>query len=203
MVLLSRAEGVVELRVNGVFVMDSVHTGTEHDLAAVGLALCPAPSRVLVGGLGLGYTARACLEDPRVERVTVVEIEQPVADWVASGLVPRGRELASDPRLDLVVADLADHVRDTRATYDVVLLDIDNGPGNLVHPHNERVYGEDFLRTLRAHLEPGGVVALWSASASPALESSLATVFAETSTLRRAVDLQGRDEQYFLYTGRG
>ena len=203
MVLLSRAEGVVELRVNGVFVMDSAHTATEHELATLGMAACDHPSRVLVGGLGLGFTARACLEDARLEWLTVVEIEQPVVEWVTSGLVPGGQELAADPRLEIVVADLADHVRETRATYDVVLLDVDNGPGHLVHERNDRVYGHAFLRELRARLSPGGVVVVWSAAESQELERAMAAVFPQLQVIRRPVDLQGRDEEYFLYAGHG
>ena len=202
MVLLARDDGSVELRVNGVFVMDSDHTTTERELARVGLGQSPSPAAVLVGGLGLGFTAATCLEDRRVERLTVVEIEQPVVDWVACGLVPQNPHLSADPRLEIVVADLVDHVRGTDATYDVALLDIDNGPGYLVHEANERAYTDAFLRRLRSRLNPQGVAVIWSATPSLALQRSMAEVFTGAEGLARTVDLQGRDERYFLYIGR-
>ena len=84
-----------------------------------------------------------------------------------------------------------------------MLLDVDNGPDFLVHQSNDRVYRHDVLRALRALLSPGGAVVVWSAAASPDLARAMGAVFPQVREIRRPVDLQGRDEEYFLYTARG
>ena len=98
--------GVVELRVNGVFVMDTLETSTERELAAVALRQVEQPLHVLVGGLGLGFTAHEVLADPRVERVDVVEVEEALVGWMRDGTVPHGPTFLADERLHLVVADV-------------------------------------------------------------------------------------------------
>ena len=94
---------VVELRVNGVYVMDSAQTSTERALATTALAAVPAPGDVLVGGLGLGFTARAVLADPRVRSCTVVEIEPALVAWLRAGVVPDGPALLAEPRFQVEV----------------------------------------------------------------------------------------------------
>src|SRR5688572_16190242 len=79
---------VIELRVNGVFVMDTHETGTEIELAAAALDLVPNPRDVVVGGLGLGFTTQRVLADSRVERVVVVEIEEALVGWMRDGTIP-------------------------------------------------------------------------------------------------------------------
>ena len=142
--------GVVELRVNGVFVMDTLETSTERELAAVALRQVDQPSRVLVGGLGLGFTAHEVLTDPRVERVDVVEIEEALVGWMRDGTVPHGPTFLADERLRVVVGDLRAAVAEVGPrSYDLVLLDVDNGPGQLVHDSNAEIYERPFLARLR------------------------------------------------------
>ena len=91
------AAPVIELRVNGVFVMDTAETSTEEALASAALGLVESPHRVLVGGLGLGFTLQAVLADPRVGTVTVVEIEEPVVAWMrGAALTPYLAALGDD-----------------------------------------------------------------------------------------------------------
>ena len=131
------AVDVLELRVNGVFVMDTLETSTEHALAEVALAQVADPRNVLVGGLGLGFTMHAVLEDVRVEKVVVVEIEGALIDWMRDGTVPHGPEYLADARLTIVNLDIAVAVEELiPGGYDLVLLDVDNGPGHLVHDGN-------------------------------------------------------------------
>ena len=101
------AADVLELRVNGVFVMDTLETSTEHALAEVALAQVADPRNVLVGGLGLGYTMHAVLEDVRVEKLVVVEIEGALIEWMRDGTVPHGPEFLADARLTLANLDIA------------------------------------------------------------------------------------------------
>lgn len=197
------APAALELRVNGVFVMDTVEVATERALASAALAVVDEPRAVVVGGLGLGYTMHEVLADSRVEKCAVVEIEESLVGWMRDGTVPHGPALLADERVTVVAADIAVAMAEARPeTYDLVLLDVDNGPGYLVHEGNARLYEQAFLRTVRAALRPGGALVVWSAAESPALESALRSVFAEVDVRRHDVRLQDRDEQYLLYVAR-
>jgi len=197
------ASSVLELRANGVFVMDSAETTSEVALASAALELVAEPRRVLVGGLGLGFTLQAVLTDHRVERCAVVEIEQALVDWMRDGTIPHGQTLLADERAVVVVADVSLALAEAReATYDLVLLDVDNGPGYLVHETNAALYGAAFLGLTRRILRPGGALAIWSATESAGLESSLHEVFGNVEPLTYAVDLQSREETYWLYVAR-
>ena len=199
----TNAPAVLELRANGVFVMDTLETATEQALAEQTLAQVPQPREVLVGGLGLGFTMHAVLRDSRVERVTVVEIEQALVDWMRDGTVPHGPSMLADERVSIVVADIAVALTEASgASYDLVLLDVDNGPGYLVHEMNASIYHERFLRSAHGTLRPGGALAIWSASPSPDLLATLRSVFAEAHSYSAEVRLQDRDERYWLYIAR-
>ena len=197
------ASSVLELRANGVFVMDSAETTSEVALAAAALELVADPRDVLVGGLGLGFTLQAVLTDQRVERCAVIEIEQALVDWMRDGTIPHGQTLLADERAVVVVADVSLALAEAReATYDLVLLDVDNGPGYLVHETNAALYDAPFLALTRRVLRPGGALAIWSAAESPGLEASLLEVFGNVEPQSYAVDLQGREETYWLYVAR-
>jgi spermidine synthase len=195
-----RGDAVLELRVNGVFVMDSHQTVTEEALAEAALARHRAPSAVLVGGLGLGYTLGAVLSDHRVRQVTAVEVEDAVVGWLRDGTVPHGPALLADDRLHVVTADVRLALAGAiAAMYDLVLLDVDNGPGFLVYDDNRAVYGTALMRSVWRTLRPGGLVAVWSADEAPALHDVLRTVFTSATAHPIPVRLQGRDERYWLY----
>jgi spermidine synthase len=196
------APDVLELRVNGVFVMDTLETTSEIELAAQALDLVDEPAAVLVGGLGLGYTLQRVLADVRVERAVVVEIEEPLVEWMRNGTVPHGPAILADARATVVNADIAMAIAEARSTYDLVLLDVDNGPGYLVHEGNEAVYEEQFLRRCHDVLSPGGVLVIWSASAAPELLASMREVFGAAEEQAHDVLLQDRPESYYLYLAR-
>jgi len=194
---------VLELRVNGVFVMDTLETGSEKELALAALAHVDRPRAVLIGGLGLGFTAHEVLADKRVERVVVVEIEDDLVRWMRDGTVPHGPSYLADERLTVVTADIGLVMAEaTAGSYDLVLLDVDNGPAQLVHAQNEAVYRADFLRQVHDALRTGGVVAFWSAAESDPLQDALADVFGNATAVPHEVSLQGRDVRYWLYLSR-
>jgi spermidine synthase len=201
-----RSEGapsVLELRANGVFVMDTLETSTERALASAALGLVEDPRAVVVGGLGLGFTMHEVLADSRVEKCAVVEIEQALVDWMRGGTIPHGPGLLADERVSVVVADVAVAMEEARpASYDLVLLDVDNGPGYLVHEANAALYRAPFLRAARAVVRPGGALVIWSAAEEPALEAALAEVFGDAEARPYDVLLQDRDETYWLYVAR-
>ena len=205
-VLRRRANGtgadVLELRVNGVFVMDTLETTSEIELAAQALELVEEPSTVLVGGLGLGFTLQRVLADPRVERAVVVEIEETLVQWMRDGTVPHGPALLADTRATVVNADIAMAIAEARSTYDLVLLDVDNGPGYLVHESNEAVYQREFLVATRKIIDPGGALVIWSANPAPELAELMESVFGNCTEHRHDVLLQERPEEYLLYLSR-
>lgn len=193
---------VLELRVNGVFVMDTLETTSEIELAAQALALVDDPRSVVIGGLGLGFTLQRVLADPRVQRAVVVEIEEPLVQWMREGTVPHGPAILADQRVTIVNADIAMAIAEARSTYDLVLLDVDNGPGYLVHEANEAVYEEQFLRRCHDLLSPGGVLVVWSGNAAPDLLAAMRDVFGAAEEQRHDVLLQDRPEGYYLYLAR-
>jgi len=201
-VLRRRDDGALELRVNGVFVMDTVETSSERRLADASLAAVGAPRRVLVAGLGLGFTLRAVLDHPGIEHVTVVELEPALIDWLRAGLVPANAGLLDDPRVSVRVSDVADEVARLAAeqvSYDVVLLDVDNGPDFLVHEANAALYRRPFLAACARLLSAGGVLVVWSMNESQPLVDALRGALAEVWTQPCPVRLGGRDETYWLH----
>jgi len=197
------APSAIELRANGVFVMDTLEVSTERALAGAALEVVEDPRAVVVAGLGLGFTMHEVLADSRVERCAVVEIEQVLVDWMRDGTVPHGPAYLADERVTVVVADIAVALTEAApASYDLVLLDVDNGPGYLVHDANEALYQAPFLDTVRRALRPRGAVVIWSASEAPLLEETMRTVLGEVETRPYDVQLQDRPEKYWLYVGR-
>lgn len=193
---------VVELRVNGVFVMDTLETRSEIELAGASLALVDDPRDVVVGGLGLGFTTQRVLADTRVERVLVVEIEEALVGWMRDGTVPHGPALLADRRVKVVNADIAMAIAEARSTYDLILLDVDNGPGYLVHEGNAGVYEREFLGRCRELLNPGGVLSVWSASPAPELLEAMRAVFGDAEEQAHDVLLEDRPACYYLYVAR-
>ncbi len=192
---------VLELRANGMFVMDTAEHASERALADAALAVVDQPRRVLVGGLGLGFTLDRVLGDRRGERCDVVEIEPALVEWMRDGTIPHGRRLLADERARVIVADVATAIAEAGpSSYDVVLLDVDNGPGQLVHEGNSALYEVPFLTRVRDRLTEGGALVVWSAHPAPDLAATLGTVFAGVTERAIAVQLQDRDEEYWLYS---
>ena len=192
---------VLELRVNGVFVMDTLETATERQLAVAALAQVDEPRAVVIGGLGLGFTLREVLADHRVERVAVVEIEDSLVQWMRDGTVPHGPAVLADERLTVITADIRMAMAEaTPAAYDLVLLDVDNGPGCLVYDDNAAVYQETFLAQVAAALRPGGAVVVWSAADAPELADALQTVFGNVAPVPHGAP--ARNDQYWTYLSR-
>lgn len=194
---------VLELRAGGAFVMDTAEVDSERYLAEATLELVDEPHTVVVGGLGLGFTLQRVLEDPRVRTCTVVEIESALLAWMSNGTIPHGPQLLGDERVRTLTADIAAAVTGApTGSCDVVLLDADNGPDQLVHPANAALYSTPFLYEVRATLRPGGALGVWSATNSTMLESRLREVFDDVEQRRVPVELQRRGESYWIYLAR-
>ncbi len=162
---------VYEVQLGDAFLMSSLFHEVEVGLAHLGLGELTGRSwDVVVGGLGLGYTAAAALEHPEVASLLVVDALPAVIDWHRRGLAPLGSKLTGDPRCRLLLADFFAAARSAEGfdpeqpgrLWHAVLLDIDHSPRNLLHPANAAFYEPEGLRALAKHLHPGGIFALWS-----------------------------------------
>jgi spermidine synthase len=182
---------VYEIKLGDEFLMSSQFTVAEIELARLGLAALARPDLdVVVGGLGLGYTAQAVLENSSVRSLIVVDALAEVIEWHQQGLLPLGKGLTDDPRCRLVHGDFfaMSHSQDgfdPRAPgrrFDAVLVDIDHSPQNLLHPRHAALYQPEGLARLAEHLHPGGVFALWSNDPpDDAFNAALAGVFASSA----------------------
>ncbi len=184
---------VYEVMLGEEFLMSSLFHAVEDAVADLGLReFGGAECDVVVGGLGLGYTAVAALAHPSVRSLTVVEYLEPVIGWHRRGLVPLGAQLTADPRCTLLAGDFfalaqspAGFVAGRR--FHAVLLDIDHSPRRLLHAGNATFYTPAGLTALAAHLHPGGVFSLWSDDVPDAeflamLQGSFAAARAEVVT---------------------
>lgn len=171
--VLRRTGEHYEVVSNGVFLMDTRDGRSEQALVDEALAAHGAPRSLLIGGLGVGFSLRAAVAHGALERMVVVEIEQPVVDWHATHLAHLSAVALADPRVELVVADVSDHLATTGETYDVVCLDVDNGPDWTVTGDNTRLYAAEGLDRVHRALRPGGVLAVWAAGPVPGFESRL------------------------------
>jgi len=163
---------IYEVKLGDDFLMSSLFHAAETKMAEISRAMMKKSDlTVVVGGLGLGYTAAAALADPRVRSLVVVEYLAPVISWHKNHRVPLGSRLCTDPRCRLIHDDFFARSRDTDQGFDpdfpgkkvdIILLDIDHTPNRVLHRTNTRFYTPDGLNELAGHLNPGGVFALWS-----------------------------------------
>lgn len=146
--------------------MNSRLRGSEEALATLAcerLGNRPLP-RLLVGGLGMGFTLRAALGVlPVGAAITVGELVPAIAAWAKGPLAPLFGDCLADPRVSVEIADIHDLIAEAQSPYDAILLDVDNGPDGLIHADNDRLYGKRGLRMAHDALNPGGVLAIWSA----------------------------------------
>jgi spermidine synthase len=163
---------VHEIKLNDEFLMSSLFTVAEEELGRLALAeLVPGPLDVVVGGLGLGFTAQSVLANPDVRRLVVVDALDEVIQWHTQGLIPAGAQLTADPRCGLVHGDFFAMVRsgaefdpasDHGGLWHAIVVDIDHSPRHPLHPAHLDLYQPTGLRRLADRLHPGGVFALWS-----------------------------------------
>ena len=162
---------VFEIKLGDDYLMSSLFTASERALANLGLAN-PVKTGldVVVGGLGLGYTAQAVLEHETVKSLIVIEALDAVIDWHKTALLPLGPALTSDSRCKFVHGDFFALAASQSGfdqdlperRFDAILVDIDHSPERLLHAKSASFYRPEGLRSLAAHLHPGGVFGLWS-----------------------------------------
>jgi spermidine synthase len=196
--VLRRVGTDFEIISNGVFLMDTRNGESERLLVRAALDLIGGTGRLLIGGLGVGYSLAEAVRSPGL-MVTVVELEPAVIGWHATHLEPFSQGALHDPRVTVVCADLPSWLHATQESFDAICLDIDNGPEWTVTDGNAELYTGDGLDLLARRLTPGGVLAVWSAGVSPAFEDRLRARFATVETHAITVP---RGEPDIVYLGR-
>lgn len=205
---------VYEVKLDDDFLMSSLFTVAEIELTELALAELPGDGLdVVVGGLGLGYTAQAVLDSPRAGSLLIVEALGEVIEWHQSGLIPAGKSLTADPRCRYVHGDFfalaaSSEGFDPEAParlFHAVILDVDHSPRHVLHPSHAAFYDPAGTLKLAGHLHPGGIFALWSND--PPDDDYLAVLRGVFTEVRAEVvsfdnPLQGRDSTNTVYLGR-
>lgn len=211
---LAQAVDVYEIKLGDEFLMSSMFTASEIALARLGLAdLSGEGLDVVVGGLGLGYTAEAVLENSRVGSLLVVDALSEVIEWHERGLIPLGAKLVADKRCRFVHGDFfamslsADGFdpEKARRRFHAILVDIDHSPQDTLHSSHSSLYSAEGLRSLANHLHAGGVFALWSND--PPDEAFLKTLsdafpFANAHVITFYNPLQDRESTNTVYVAK-
>lgn len=174
---LRRRGDEFEIRFNLAELMSSRASVSERALARAACSLVQrADVRVLVGGLGMGYTLRAVLDEAGPDaRVTVAELVPEIVAWNRGPLADLAARPLDDARVRVVCGDVADVLREHPRGFDIVLMDVDNGPEAVLFAANRGLYGVDGVNLILSALRPGGVFAQWSADRSPDFERTLQT----------------------------
>ncbi len=156
--------------------MNSRMSGSEEALATMTIERLSgrAGPHLLIGGYGMGFTLRAALAAlGRDARVTVAELVPEILDWARGPMAALTKGFLDDRRVHVIVADVAQIMRNSPGTYDAILLDVDNGPDGLIRAANDRLYSRAGLEAAKAALKPGGILAIWSAAPDPAFKRRL------------------------------
>jgi spermidine synthase len=188
-----------EIIANGVFLMDTRNGSSERLLVDAAASHMPAGAPLLIGGLGVGFSLRAALDHPNAGPVVVVEREAAIIEWNHGFLRSFHTNALADPRVTCAQADFLAWLSQTRSHFGAICLDLDNGPEWTVSPANAAVYTDAGLASLAAHLVPGGVLAVWSASASEPFEARLRARFSRIEVLPVPVPRGEPDVVYLAY----
>lgn len=199
-VVLRQNGGLFEIISNGVFLMDTSDGTSERLLIDAALGRCAAPRpRLLIGGLGVGFSLARAAASARPAAIDVVEIEPAIISWHQRYLSHITGRAVADPRVRVIEADVLDWLEGRCGRYDAICLDTDNGPDWLVCDANADLYAGRGLDLLSANLSPAGVLAVWGARRDPAYEQRLARRFSEVETAEVA---RARGEPDVIYLAR-
>ncbi|MRN56110.1 spermine/spermidine synthase [Paenibacillus monticola] len=166
-----------EIIYNGTFLMSTYNGESERLLVKAAMDRCDNVSSVLIGGLGVGFSLAESLLYPKVEKVDVVEIETVIIKWNKEHLKTFSSSALDDPRTHIINTDLIKWIYSTDNKYDVICLDIDNGPDWIVSNSNSNLYADHGINELVRLLNPGGVISFWSANESSDFLEKLKELF--------------------------
>lgn len=183
--LLQEHDGHHFMKVGGVQLMGTNASSSEKEMADLACSEMPRAARVLIGGLGFGYTLRRVLElCPPDAVVDVAELLQVVVDWNREFLTGVNGLLVDDPRVRIHIRDVAEMIsRAGDNRYDAILLDVDNSPDPLVQRGNAKLYDDGGIERAKAALHPGGRIVYWSANPDKSFERLLAKHFKNVQSI--------------------
>ena len=184
--------------------MNSRLSGSEEALARLTIERLTAPApRILIGGLGLGFTLRACLplRSPAA-RVTVVELVPAVVAWARGPRAALHGDSLHDPRVTILEEDVGQTIRASKADWDAILLDVDNGPEGLSRVGNDALYSASGLAAARAALAPGGVLSVWSAGPDRSFTRRLQASGLNTEEVAVRAGTTKRGARHVVWVGR-
>ena len=207
---------VTEVTLNHEFLMSSYLTESERALASKGLLRVNQDERqegisseakksVLVGGFGLGYTVAEALKSKNVSSAEVVEFLPQVIGWLNDKLIPLANELNQDSRLKITLGDIYERLtKAPEATFDLILIDVDHSPQDVLGNQSFGFYTVDGLQTARSHLNPGGVFGVWSYAEDSPLLAKMHKVFSDVEVEQVTVwnDLIDVEQTDWLFFGR-
>ncbi len=197
--VLTRHDDEWMVRVGDRLLMSSRMHDSEEALAQHAIERAPDPGSVLVGGLGLGFTLRAVLDLVSADaEVTVAELVPGLVDWNRVHVGALADHPLDDPRCEIVVEDVFDTIKQSRRQFDVILLDVDNGPVALSSARNQRLYSEHGVRACHTALRPHGVLAVWSSGPNARFERRLAGAGFDVEVIRVAAH-HGSRARYVLF----
>jgi spermidine synthase len=197
--VLQQREGHFEIVANGVFLMDTRGRGSERLQVTAAADRMPPPGRMLIGGLGVGFSLAAALAHPGVDEVHVLEREPAVLRWNRGPLAAVNGGALGDPRVLTHQADVVKWLAAApKGSLDAICLDVDNGPDWLVSPGNAWLYANEGLCTAARVLSPEGVLTIWSAARNPALVARMNEYFTKVDVIDVSV---GRGEPDVIVLG--
>ncbi|MFT6772754.1 MAG: spermidine synthase [Paracoccaceae bacterium] len=193
------------IRLDAGELMNSRLSGSEEALATLAMAKIAgrAKARVLVGGLGMGFTLRAlqdCADGDAA--LTVAELVPELVDWARGPMAPLFGDSLADPRLSIRVGDVGAIIREAPGAWDAILLDVDNGPEAMTRPANDSLYGETGLAEAKRALSPGGVLTVWSAVGDPAFTKRLRQLGFDTEAVQVRAGRTGKGARHTIWVAR-
>ncbi|HKL11203.1 MAG TPA: hypothetical protein VJ990_07145 [Clostridia bacterium] len=193
-----------EIIINGVFIMATYNSGSSEFLirGAVDRLQGDKPLSVLIAGLGMGFTVAEACRCEKIKSIDVVEMEEVIVEWNRKYFQTYEQSCHDEGRTSLHIEDFYVYAMNSKKSYDIVSIDIDNGPMLLVNEGNEKVYTRRFMGVVEEVLNEGGVCVIWSCDRDRRLEQSMKSVFDEVEIEEQTEEFKGRDVSYYLYFGR-
>jgi len=201
-VILMRRGTEFSIRTAGTVLMNSRLHGSESAQAELTCSRLKRKSgiRILIGGLGMGYTLAAALEQSEPDtRITVSELIPAVVRWNREQLGHLAGMPLADPRVSVEEEDVAETIRKKKSAWDAILLDVDNGPDGLTRKTNDRLYGKSGLKTSFSALRPGGILAVWSSRADEAFIRRLKQYGFQTETVTVRARKSGKGGKHTIW----
>jgi len=193
-----------EIIINGVFIMATYNSGSSEHLirGAVERLKGKEHLSVLIAGLGMGFTVAEACRSEKIESIDVVEMEKVIVDWNKKYFATYEQACYDQEKLSLAIEDFYVYAIKPTKAYDIVSIDIDNGPMLLVNEGNEKVYTRSLLGVIEGVLNEDGVCVIWSCDSDRRLEHSMKSIFDEVEIEQLTENFKGRKVSYYLYFGR-